>query len=320
MNTLNQTLASIKSFEEFETLKQNSNTFKHVVREILVRHHLPLSPLTSFSEGSNIVFSYEDRLVIKLYPPFHQDQFKSERLILKALEGNLSVKTPALKGEGEIAGWPYIIMTQLEGTLLETLWDTLDHHNKLIIMDELGSLIREVHSLPTQGLKSIDCHWKMFIENQIKACLDNHRIKNLPLWFLQQIPSYIETLKAALLEIEKPVILTGEYTPMNFLVTHFDGVWHISGLIDFGDAMLGHPKYDLLGPGAFLIQGNKDLLKAFLKAYGFSPHELNADLSRHLMALILLHKYSNLDIQVRITNWKDKVSSLKGLEDLVWGF
>lgn len=320
MNTINRTLASINSFEEFETLKLTNEIFENAVNKILEHHDLPLKSLTPFSEGTNIVFSYDNSLVVKLFPPFHQGQFKSERLILKALEGKLSVKTPVLNYEGEIAGWPYIIMTQIEGTLLETLWHTLDHNNKLIIMNELGSLIREVHSLSTEGLESIDCYWKMFIENQIKGCVENHRSKNLSTTLLQQISSYIETVKQSLLEMEKPVILTGEYTPMNFLVTNIEGVWHIAGLIDFGDAMLGHHKYDLLGPGAFLIQGDKELLKAFLSAYGFLPNELNADLSRQLTALMLLHKYSNLEIQVRITNWKNKVSSLKELENLVWGF
>ncbi len=320
MNTIASTLTSINSFEELEVLKQDTKLFENVIRKILAQHNLPFNALTLFSEGSNIVFSCDNKLVIKLFPPFHKDQFASERLILKALEGKLSVKTPVLKFEGELAGWPYIIMTQLEGTLLETLWHNLDQNNKLVIMQELGSLIREVHSLPTQGLEAIDCHWKQFIENQIMGCIENHKVKNLSKSLLQQVPSYIDVMKESLLSIEEPVILTGEYTPMNFLVTNIDGIWHIAGLIDFGDAMLGHYKYDLLGPGAFLIQGDTELLKTFLRAYGFLPSELNEELSQQLTALMLLHKYSNLDVQVRIADWKNKVTSLKELERLVWGF
>lgn len=43
-------------------------------------------------------------------------------------------------------------------------------------------------------------------------------------------------------------------------------------------------------------------------------------LSQQLMGLMLLHQYSNLNVQVRIPNWKDIVRSLKDLENLVWGF
>lgn len=320
MNNINNILASISSFEEFEELKLTSKIFEDIIKKILTHHHLPIKSLTPFSEGTNVVFSYDDSLVIKLFPPFHQDQFESERLVLKALEGKLSVKTPVIRYEGKIAGWPYIIITLLNGTLLENLWHTLNHSNKLVIIKELGSLIREVHSLSVYGLESIDCHWTTFIENQIHNCVENHRTKKLPIYLLEQIPSYIETVKKLLLKIEKPVLLTGEYTPMNFLVTNIEGTWHISGLMDFGDAMLGHYQYDLLGPGAFLIQGDRELLNAFLIAYGYLPNELNSQLSHQLTALMLLHKYSNLEVQVRMDAWKNKISSLKELEQLVWGF
>lgn len=319
MNTIYNTLNSINSFEEFEQLKLSSTFFEKVMEEILTNHHFPLKPLALFSEGTNIVFSYDNNLVIKLYPPFHQDQFESERLVLRALEKKLSIDAPSIRYEGDIADWPYIIMTQLDGTLLETLWPTLDHNNKLVIIREIGALIKEVHSLPTTGLESIDCHWTNFINNQIKHCVAHHQTKNLPIPLLEQIPAYIEEIDKTLSPIDKPVLLTGEYTPMNFLVTQLDGVWHLSGLIDFGDTMLGHCQYDLLGPGAFLIQGNKELLSTFLSAYGYLPNELNSELSHKLTALMLLHKYSNLEVQVRIPDWKNKVTSLKELENLVWG-
>lgn len=193
-------------------------------------------------------------------------------------------------------------------------------HTFEVILRELGELIREVHGLPTDGLEAIDCHWQQFIEKQMAQCVEQHRRKGLPKVLLQQLPAYLNTCKEVLPQIKKPVLLTGEYTPMNFLVKQLDGIWHISGLIDFGDAMLGLPEYDLLGPGAFLIQGNKQLLRTFLMSYGYLPHELTRSLSHQQAALMLLHQYSNLNIQVRIPNWQDKVRSLEELENLVWGF
>ncbi len=51
--------------------------------------------------------------LLKYFPPFHQDQFNSEQLVLKHLEAKLSVKTPRIQHIGDIAGWPYIMMTRL---------------------------------------------------------------------------------------------------------------------------------------------------------------------------------------------------------------
>jgi hygromycin-B 7''-O-kinase len=317
---LNILLSSVQTIQEYETIKQNIDILKKIAKEILSQHQLPEDSLTLFSEGTNIVFACGNNRVIKIYPPFHQDQFQSELLVLQHLQGKLSVKTPRVEYDGKIYDWPYIVMTQLKGTPLESLWDTMNFDNKSIIIRELGALIHEVHSLSTDGLEAIDCHWDKFIDAQINHCVEQHKSTHLSEKLIQQIPTYLESIKTNLPRIKKPVLLTGEYTPMNFLVKQKAGIWHIDALIDFGDAMLGLREYDLLGPGAFLIEGDKKLLREFLIAYGYSPDSLTQTLSYQLTALLLLHKYSNLHIQVRIKNWKQKVTRLKDLENLLWGF
>ena len=313
-------LAAISSFEQYEQLKSNVDLIKEIAQAVISRHQLPAGSLELFSDGTNIVFSYNQHYVIKIYPPMHVDQFKSESLVTQYLSGKLTVKTPDILYQGEIANWPYLIMTQLEGELLETLWEKLEYDNKDLIMRELGLLIKEIHALPTNGLEAIDCHWEQFITQQIHHCIEQHQTKKLPPHLLKQIPDYLNPVQTCLKEIKNPVILTGEYTPMNLLVKQIDGVWHINGLIDFGDAMLGLPQYDLLGPGAFLIQGDKRLLREFLVAYGYSENQFTSELSHQLTALMLLHQYSNLNVQIRIQDWQNKVSSIEDLEQLVWGF
>jgi hygromycin-B 7''-O-kinase len=316
-NTLS-VLTSIHSFEEYEKLKQQIDVLENIAKEILSRHQMSARSLTLFSEGTNIVFLHDNSNVIKIFPPFHQDQFNSEQLVLKHLDAKLSIKTPRIQHIGDIAGWPYIIMTRLDGTLLETLWETLDHSNKKIIIRELGSLIKEVHTIPTDGLEEIDCHWENFISKQIMNCVNQHRHRQLSEALIQQIPDYLSSIEKSLRIIHKPVLLTGEYTPMNFMVKKISGVWHINGLFDFGDSMLGLPEYDLLGPGAFLIQGDQSLLREFLTAYGYSAAQMNKNLSHQLTALMLLHKYSHLKVQIRINEWENKVKNIQDLERLVW--
>ncbi len=319
MKTQNTILPAISTDEEFENLKLNPEIFESAAREIIARHHLPDDALSLF-EGTNVVFSCGKERVIKLFPPEHLNQFQSESLIMPHLYKQLSVSTPAIEFFGEISGWPYIVMSRVEGTLLEGFWETLDHHNKEIIIHELGALIREVHNLATDGLEAIDCHWEQFLSKQINHCVARHQETKLSDVLIQQIPHYLESIKDLLPKIKKPVILTGEYTPMNFLVKQKSGIWHINGLIDFGDCMLGLAEYDLLGPAVFLAQGDEKLLRAFLISYGYLPEQLTNSLSHQFTALLLLHRYSNLNIQIRIENWKDKVQSLEDLEKLVWGF
>lgn len=312
-------LPHVSTFEEYEKIKSEIDIFEKAAREIIAYHFLVDKPLSLF-EGTNIVFSYGSNYMIKLFPPFHYDQFNSELLVMKHLHQKLSVSTPAIEYHGIKNGWFYIIMSRVEGTLLEGLWEKLDHYNKSIIIRDLGNLVREVHSLPIKGLEIIDCHWQKFISQRLRECVAQHQATNLSRELSQQIPQYLESAEDRLPKLKNSVLLTGEYTPMNILVKQVSGVWRIAGLIDFGDCMLGLAQYDLLGPGAFLIQGDKILLREFLTAYGYSAAELTQTLSNQLMLLMLLHRYSNLTIQIRIDNWMNKISTIKGLENLVWGF
>lgn len=143
LNTMNQSqefLPQIESFEEYETFKTNIDALEAAAMKILLKHNLPRLTLRLFSEGTNIVFEYGENQVIKIFPPFHSGQYHSEWLLLKHLDKKLSVNTPKLQYHGEYAGWPYIIMTKLDGTLLETLWADMDYDNKIIIIGELGTL------------------------------------------------------------------------------------------------------------------------------------------------------------------------------------
>ncbi|MCA0369797.1 MAG: aminoglycoside phosphotransferase family protein [Proteobacteria bacterium] len=313
-------LPPLDTFEDYEVFIQAAAPLEAAAHALIKRHALPDAPLTRFSEGTNVVFALGDALVIKIFPPFHRDQYAREAAVLHSLLGKLPLSTPEILHQGEISGWPYIIMTQLEGTLLETLWDTLSPRNKESLLAELGLLIQQVHALPTQGLEAIDSHWGQFMKHQIAGCVAHHRAHNLPEGLLAQIPAFLEEARPMLFKAHKPVILTGEYTPMNLLVKEMDGIWHLHGVIDFGDAMLGSPAYDLLGPAAFLIQGDRALMRTFLISYGYDDVSLNQSLSRYLTALLLLHQYSNLSVQVRIDGWQERVNTLNDLADLVWGF
>ena len=58
--------------------------------------------------------------------------------------------------------------------------------------------------------------------------------------------------------------------------------------------MVGHTEYEFCAVGIFITQGNPRLLRLFLSAYGYTTAALTPAFSRRMMALLLLHRYSNL--------------------------
>jgi hygromycin-B 7''-O-kinase len=108
-------------------------------------------------------------------------------------------------------------------------------------------------------------------------------------------------------------LLTGEYTPFNLLVERRGDSWELSGMIDFGDAMVGYREYDLLGPSVFLGEGDPGLIGALLQGYGVADP---AALVRRLMVLQVLHRFSHPS-QLRVPGW-ERARSIEELERLIW--
>ena len=77
-DNISQVLSSIKTFEEFDKFKTEVEAVEQVAKRVLRQHHLPDASLKLFSEGTNIVFEYDNHRVIKIFPPMHIAQYQSE--------------------------------------------------------------------------------------------------------------------------------------------------------------------------------------------------------------------------------------------------
>ncbi|WP_437710413.1 aminoglycoside 3'-phosphotransferase/choline kinase family protein [Sorangium sp. So ce448] len=304
----------------FDRIRADLPAFLPAIHAVCERHGLSSGGLSAFARGTNVVVSNDADQIIKLFPPFLRHQFEAERLSLGRFHGNVPVATPELLWQAELEGWPYLVISRLPGRTLEEAWPAMSGAERAEALARVGEIMRAAHALPTSGLESIDLGWDAFLERQIAGCEGRHRRMGLPERLVSQIPAYLESARALLPTSVVPVLLTGEYTPENLLVTRAGGRWTVTGMIDFADACLGAPEYDLLGPCLFLSAGNADLQRAFLGACGYAPADLGPALTRKLMALALLHRYSNLRFQLRLEGWESQVSSLPELEQTIWPF
>jgi hygromycin-B 7''-O-kinase len=114
------------------------------------------------------------------------------------------------------------------------------------------------------------------------------------------------------------VILTGEFIPENFLLSRESGGWRLSGLIDFGDVMTGWGEYDLLGPSAFMTAGMPRRVRSLFEGFGYSQADIDPTLKRRLMALLLLHRFSDPVRHICIEDWQRKAADLFELQELLW--
>lgn len=287
--------------DSFDRLHADPAAWRGVMVE-LAAAHAPGGRLEQALDGSVFVALSGDR-VIKLYPPFMGGHFAIECAVLELLEGKLSVPTPRLLTTGERGAWPYLVMTRLAGESLVSAWSGYTEPERCGLLEALGALVAEVHALPVRTLRPLAPTWPVFLAGQRRGCRERQARTGLPTHLLSDLPRVL-----AAPDLPSPdVLLTGEYTPMNLFV---EGS-RLAAMYDFGDALVGAPEYDWLGPMCFLAAGHRERHAAFLAGYGG-----RLDRAR-LMRLLLLHRYSHLRAQLRMEGWQ-RARDFDELSMLIW--
>ena len=197
-------------------------------------------------------------------------------------------------------------------------WPSLPEAEKERVLAEIGETIAEVQRAPIGALARIEPDWGTFMRGQIAGCRARHERLGLPQKFLDGLDELLRDA-AALIPLDRPpVILTGEYIPENFLLSRDGSGWRLAGLIDFGDVMTGRGEYDLLGPSAFMTAGMPRRVRSLFEGYGYSSADINPDLKRRLMALMLLHRFGDPIRQICYRGLAAEGRRPLELQDLLW--
>jgi hygromycin-B 7''-O-kinase len=300
--------------EEFDTrFRLDFEAWRPAVEEVCVETALPASQLRPFRDGSNLVAAVAERWVVKLFPPFHRGQWESERLALTPFQRLRSLRVPELLAVGERDdGYRYVVVELLPGVPLHSMWPRLDLATRARLLEQIGATMAEAHTLPLGEAAHIEPPWEALFQDQLARCRARHTKLGAPDWVVEHVDAFTKRALDGVALDGPRVLLTGEYTPFNLLVTERDGSVELTGMIDFADSFVGPPHYDLLGPLAFLCGGEAALVRAFLDARGLVRWPPSAEEREGLLALLLLHRYSNLDVQLRVPGWRD-VGSLERL-------
>jgi len=299
--------------------RHDASSWLEAVTELCLQHGRTPGAVVPCAQGSNLIATVDDDWIVKIFPPFLVHQWECERRVLPRMFGALPVRTPKLHATGtRDDGWNFVILEKLHGTLLERCWAELRQPERASILEQIGATMAAAHRLPVGDLASLPPRWDHFARDQIAGCRARHERLGAPSWLLDGLEGFLDEHAAEAMRCEQPVILTGEYTPINLLAEKGSTGWHLSGMFDFGDAMIGPARYDWAGPAAFLCAGEPTAMRAFLAGVHGDLAWSEAGLRMSLLAILLLHRYADLDAQLCVPGWRERCSSLEELAFLVW--
>ncbi|UWU88627.1 aminoglycoside 3'-phosphotransferase/choline kinase family protein [Bradyrhizobium yuanmingense] len=311
-----QQLPPFTDAASFRAFRSASTQWLPIALDIARSHGLDAGSPHVFATGTNLVVGLGDRLILKIFPPLLAAQFVSERAALTQLKGRLHLPIPEIVAEGMRDGWPYLVITRLAGTLGSEVWPSLPEPQKERLLLQIGETIAAVQRVPLGELASIEPRWDAFMRAQMQGCRARHTRLGLAPKFLEGLDDFLRDAPKLIPMDAPPVILIGEYIPENFLLACDDGQWSLAGLFDFGDVLTGWRDYDLLGPSAFMAAGHPGRVKSLLEGFGYTT--LDFTLKRRLMALMLLHRASDLNSHICIEGWQERAANLVELQDLIW--
>lgn len=287
-------LPPIADQQELDRRRSEETLWRPAIDAIAQRHNLRGAPHLE-PDGSAVVFSIGDGLVVKLHEPWNGQLFATEARCLAALHGRLPVTSPELLATGDLEGWRYLVMTRLPGRPLNQVRAELSDAELVAIAADTARLARAIHTLPSVGLEPYKT-WVQFLVDQRRDLDAHHAGYPLAEHLRETLPAAI---RGAALDCDRPVLLHTELTDTNLMVSRSRGRWHLSGVFDLEPAMLGHPLYDLPPITIFVCRGRPNACAAALDAFGVHP---TPELRRDLLACVALHRYSRFDFFLELVD------------------
>jgi aminoglycoside phosphotransferase len=272
----------------------NNGVWHWVAAEICARHSISYASLRLSPQGENIIFFVDGRFIVKIYTPF-RDGYAREKAALEFANGKLGLETPTILHAGKLEGLSYLVMKQLAGTMMREVWRDLKTREQIEIVSRLGVALKNLHAHAAPlSQPALNRDWSGFIERQAQVCVGRQRACGANPEWLDSLPAYINSHLKLLPAKFAPVMLHGDVHPLNVLLACEGRRWQVTGLFDFADSLCGFHEYEFVAPGVLMMQGNRELQRAFLLAYGYSETQLDLNLRARLMLLTILYECSDL--------------------------
>ncbi len=298
------------------------------VKEVCSRHHIePCQHIRSGLPGTHPVFIVDEQYVIKFFTHYFGG---AESLAVETDLYHLSSHNPLLSipvpkpiahgnlfSKGDEWAWPYLITNVISGTGLVEIHEQICYDDLLSIADSLGLFLRQLHNLNLSQSSVFKPTWSVFaeaIEEQRRTCVERQQDwGTLPTHLIEQIEGYLLPMNMLFDIHTTPHLL---HCDLN--ADHVFGFlddqkrWHTTGIIDFGDAIVGDWHYDLIALHMGLFHADKQLLRVFLDSYG-PEHHLRANFVHISMSYQLMRYFDSL---ARFFQRRPELRDVKSLEEL----
>ena len=217
---------------------------------------------------ASAVYRLDGERYLKVYGPAAEWQFHVERSVLRVLEEHPKIPAPRIVAEAERGeAPPYLIMTAVPGATAEEIWDDLPRAEQLAIARQLGEITAAIHRLPTAELAEIEK--KFGYKQELIELFESRRaaeIESAERLSKQQRETLLRFLRGEAREyVEGQSTLTHWDLAHNHVyLSAMDGATKVSGIIDWGEALLGPAEWDVVYLWFWTFSGDREAMRECL--------------------------------------------------------
>lgn len=305
-----RTLPAVETPDVWDALITRTELFTPALAVIAARHAIDLSDALRSPRGTSPVFLARLHAV-KLIPPPWVAELASEVAALERVHGRLPVRTPGVIATGALDDWRYLVTERLPGVSLREALADVSPRALVSIARSAGETLAALHRVSCEGLDAMTPDWDAFARERAEVCVAFQRKYKLGEDALAAIPGVLERA-APLVPDGRRALLHADLHNEHVLLEARGGAWELTGMLDFGDTVVGHPEYDLITPAFFVARGQPEAQRALFEAAGFRCDETA---SRRLMAWSVMHRYNAL---ARFLDGPHDAASLESLRQRYW--
>ena len=244
------------------------------VAEILKRHDLAVvgRELAAGFNPTYPTFLFGD-VVVKLfgYSRAWRKSHAAERAAQALVATDPEIAAPSLLAEGRLydgvdAAWPYLVTTRMPGVSWRDA--ELSSEQRLSVAADLGQQVRRVHALHPSGVAMHE-YWPA------PSVPEAAEQSSLPPHLIAQIDDYLAQLRPF-----DRVFVHGDLCAMHAFVEN----GRLTGIIDWGDAMVTDRHYELIQLYRDMFSCDKTLFRVFLETIDWP---VTKDFPRQALGLAL---------------------------------
>jgi hygromycin-B 7''-O-kinase len=218
----------------------------------------------------------------------------------------------------ETPSWSYLVFEFLPGAPISEVFDQLSCPGRLELAHNLGEMVRNLHEIrlpPGAGAALPNAQAER--QRMRPGWAERWQQGGFPAHLVRQAVQFLDDCERLSALSPQPHLIHADLTRDHLLGSVMQGRWALSGVIDFGDAMLGGLDYELAALHLDLFDCDREMLGAFLRAYQLPGSDYER-LPHLALRAVLLHQFIDPSWLLERQPWVTDCASLEELARRMW--